>query len=235
MYSDGGMLEATNSWFEGFDKAIEIDASNRTRCTIEQTMIVQESCKDPAQAPLAESYGWGVKLSLTGAARPPADKHPHLTLNHCTVQGGGLLDLTGSKGAARVQADVNECVVRTNALLAVTPERPPAARILWRGKSNQYDILGRSWLVRSANEGSPLLSIDVTDLVSWSKAIDTESTPIGDKVKFRINPAARPDLLRPHDFAIEAPGGPQSHPGADPDQVGPWSSLKTHTAVTVKK
>jgi len=235
VFSNGGRLTVNNCWFEGFDKAIEIDGTNGTRTNIQQTMIVPEPCKDPAQVPLAESYGWGVKLRFRGAQRAPTAKEPHLILDHCTVEGGGLLDLTDWTGPGPVQAELNQCVVRTNALLAVSGKEPPAKQILWHGEGDQYDIQSRSWIVLSANEGTPALSNGVTDLASWLTSFAKESKPIQQKVKYQTNPGARSSPLRPRDFAIEADAAAQFHPGADCSQVGPWSNPRTQPAVTAKE
>jgi serine/threonine protein kinase len=233
--SNGGLLKVDRCWFEGFDKAIEIDAQNTARTVIQQTMIVPESCKDHAQADLAESYGWGVKLKFVGAPRAATTNlSPHLTLKHCTVEGGGLIDLTGWKGPGQVQAEVNFCAVRTNALLAVNPKTPPAQQILWRGEGDQYDVQGHSWIVHSASAESPAFSNEITDLTSWLNSFATESNPIKQKVLYRVDPAARSTPLRPRDFALDPRPG-QVQTGADPDDVGPWSNLRSQPAVTVKK
>ena len=237
MFSDGGMLEVKHCWFEGFDRTIEVDANARIRTRIEQTMIVPEPCKDPAQVPLAEWFGWGVKLNFAGTGLVQAGDPPaHLILDHCTVEGGGLLDLTNSKGPGPVQVEVDQCVVRTNALLAVKPASPPAAQIGWHGKGNHYDIQGqgRYWIVLSATHGTPAFSSAVTDLKSWLSSFTTDATLIRGKVKFQTDPEARPSPLRPQDFAIEAAGPAQSHPGADPTQVGPGSKPASLPAVTIK-
>ena len=231
--SNGGALNVNNCWFEGFDKAIEIDAQNTAHTVIFQTMIVPASCKDLAQADLAESYGWGVKLKFIGATRGPAPNLlPHLTLDHCTVDGGGLIDLTGWMGPGQVQAKVVSCAVRTNALLAVSPKTPPAQQILWRGEGDQYDVQGHSWIVHSASAEFPAFSTEITDLKSWSSF--TKSHPITEKVLYRVDPTARSTPLRPRDFALDPRPG-QVQAGADPDEVGPWSSPRSRPAVTVKK
>ena len=50
-----------------------------------------------------------------------------------------------------------------------------------------------------------------------------EKDPIRTKLKYQVDPSARGEVLQPRDFAIEASTWPLSRPGADPEQVGPWS------------
>jgi eukaryotic-like serine/threonine-protein kinase len=217
--SNGGALEVDHCWFEGFDKAIELSAVNRTPARIQQTMIVL--APGPAQGQPPELYGWGVKIQSTGSGSP----HPHLILEHCTVEGAGLLDLTSSRVLVPLQVEINHCAIRTEALLACKPSKPgepPTARFNWRGQGNQYDIREHFWIVLSASQGTPDTS--VTDLDSWLRVATKESEPIRAKLKYQIDHAARPAALRPRDFAIDASGPPQTKPGADPDKVGPWNS-----------
>jgi len=214
--SNGGALEVDRCWFQGFDKAIELSVINKTP-RITQTMIVL--APGPAQVPAPDSYGWGLKVQSVGSSSPRS----HLILEHCTVEGAGLLDLTTPALVLRVE--VNHCAVRAEALLACKPSKPgepPTARFNWRGQGNQYDILGHFWIVLSASQGTPDTS--VTDLDSWLRVATNESEPIRAKLKYQTDPVARSNPLRPHDFTIEGSGPPLTKPGANPAQVGPWSN-----------
>jgi len=218
--SNGGDLEVDRCWFQGFDKAIELSAVDRMATRVQQTIIVL--APGPAQGQPRELYGWGVKVDSVGSK----SRQPQLILEHCTVEGAGLLDLTTSAALA-LQVKVDHCAVRAEVLLASKPSKPgepPTARFDCTGEGNQYEILERCWIVLSASQGTPAFSTAATDLLSWLHVNPKESKPIPAKLKYQIDPVARSNPARPHDFAIEAPRPPQTTPGADPDQVGPWSS-----------
>jgi hypothetical protein len=149
---------------------------------------------------------------------------PDLILEHCTVEGAGLFDLTSGVAQLAVQVEMRDCAIRASALFACKSGMPPSAQIAYRGENNQFDIVGPSWLVLSASEGTPALSSAVTDLDSWLRFAPKENNPIRAKLKFVTDPRARSELAQPHDFAIEAPGPAQPKPGADPLLVGPWSN-----------
>ena len=120
--------------------------------------------------------------------------------------------------------------MRAESILACKPRKPgesPAEQVHWLGEGNQYDIhdsLGPSWIVLSAKEGTQALSVGATDLNSWLRLFPTDKNPIPAKLEYQIDPGSRSNPLRPGDFAIGASGPPESRPGADPSQVGPWSS-----------
>ena len=223
--SNIGVLEVNRCWFEGFDSAIEVAAESRTNVQVRQTMIVRGPVREPTEASPSEGYGWGVKLRFAGAVRPQtkAVPPPNFLLDHCTLEGAGLFDLTDSPGPAPVKVEVRQCVLRSNTLLAVNPKRRPLDQVQWLGEWNYYEVLGRSWIVNSASEGTPVLSASATDLDGWLEFVRQEKNPIRIKLKYRIDPSARGELLQPRDFTIEESVQPQSHPGADPKLVGPWS------------
>ena len=166
--SNIGVLDLDRCWFEGFDSVIEVAADYRTSVRMSQTMIVRAPARDFAEVPPGEGYGWGVKLRFSSSARPqPKTFQPNFLLEHCTLDGAGLFDLTDSPGPAPVLLEVKQCVLRSNTLLAVNPKRPPPDQIQWRGELNNYDVSGRSWIVNSASEGTPVLSASATDLQGW--------------------------------------------------------------------
>jgi hypothetical protein len=221
IYFNGGSLEVDRCWFQGFDQAIEINAVNRIPAHIQQTMIVSAPEPVPIRSQSPELHGWGVKLSTGSSTESPQSR---LILDHCTFEGAGLLDLTGSPPLAPLQIDVKHCAVRADALLAWKPNQPgdPLANQLhWQGAGNQYDILGRSWIVLSASQGTPALSINITDLESWLRVATTDKDAIPTKLEFLTEPSARSDSFQPRDFAIKTSGTPANKPGADPELVGP--------------
>jgi len=225
IFSNGGRLNINRCWFEGFDDAIDIAAMINAPARIRQTMIVPSVDWAQSRGQLQEGYGWGVKLQVdAGGVTQPNNLKPHLVLEDCTFVGAGLIDATKSPAASPLQIEVNHCAVDATAVLACKPGVPPSTQVHWRGKGNQYNILGRSWIVLSASEGTPAFSSAVTDLKSWLLFApgDTESIPY--KLMFLLEPKVRAKPPQPRDFAIQAPAAPQRKPGANPELVGPWSN-----------
>ena len=161
----------------------------------------------------------GGGTGATTIKNPP----PHLIMEHCTVEVAGLIDLTNAHPLSVLNVEVNHCAIKAEALLAYRPSSPASAQLHWQGVGNQYDILGRVWIVLSAREGTPAMSSAVTDLQSWLQFAAGDRDTIQDKLKFLIDPKARTALDRPGDFRIQTPVGSQALPGADPALVGPWS------------
>jgi eukaryotic-like serine/threonine-protein kinase len=223
--SNGGVLEINRSWFQGFDETIDITAMNRATARIRQTMIVPAFGPAQAQSQQPDWYGWGVKAQLgAGGGVDVTNPRTHLILERCTVEAAGLIDVTNSSASSPLEVEVNYCAVKAEALLACKRDTTPSAPIRWRGQGNQYDILGRVWIVLSASEGTPAFSSAATDLQSWLLFAPGDSKPVQEKLKFLTDPMSRMELAQPHDFKIQAPDTLQIRPGADPELVGPWSN-----------
>jgi hypothetical protein len=188
-------------------------------------MIVPTSDLAQPSVQPQDGYGWGVKLQLdAGGVATTNNLKPHLILEDCTFEGAGLIDLTKSPAEFPLQIEVNRCAIAANAILACKPATSPSSQLHWQGQGNQYDILGRFWIVHSASEGTPTPSTDVTDLKSWLLFAPGDNKPILDKLMFLIDPKGRAKPLQPREFAIQAPVRPLHRPGANPERVGPWSS-----------
>jgi hypothetical protein len=225
---EGEVLEVNRSWFEGFDEAIDVSLLNKDAdARIRETMIVPSPPTTAADSQSLGWHGWGVQARLLSERRSrtkPAS--PDLILDHCTIEGAGMLDLASSTSPAFLQVDVKHCAVKAEALLACKagkPGEPLATRVHWSGTGNQYDILGRDWIVLSPQQGTPASSMAVTDLNSWSKATG-ESNPIPAKLRYQTDPARRSNPLTPRDFAIDHSGSPENQAGAKPEMVGPLSA-----------
>jgi eukaryotic-like serine/threonine-protein kinase len=225
LVSNGGVLDINRSWFQGFDETINVTAMNRTPTRIQQTMIIPAFAPVPAQAQGPGWYGWGVQLQVGGGTGATKTKNepPHLIMQHCTVEAAGLIDLTNAHPLSVLNVELNHCAIRAEALLACRPSSPASTQLHWQGVGNQYDILGRDWIVLSAREGTPAMSSAVTDLQSWLQFASGDHNTVQDKLKFLIDPKARTALDQPGDFRIQAPVSSQALPGADPALVGPWS------------
>jgi hypothetical protein len=218
----GGGLAVDRCWFQGFDKTITFQAYSRTFAQIRQTLIVPGGGGSvPPQSSANEMYGWGVEAQVEGGRSPEKGKPHGLLLEHCTMEGAGLLDLISGASSSPFPVEIKHCAVRADALLACSLDKSLATQVSWQGQGNQYEILGRTWVVLSARQGTPALSTHATDLASWS-AIAKENNPVPGKLEFMTDPPARSNPPRPRDFAIIAPGAPATKPGADPERVGPW-------------
>jgi hypothetical protein len=224
---EGNALEVDRCWLEGFDEAIEVSLVSKSAARIQQTIIVRSPGLARSQAQLPEWHGWGVKAGLSlGKSSQTKTTQPHLTLDHCTVEGAGMLDMVSGLSSAVLQVEVKHCAVRAEALWACSAGKanePLTARVHWSGTGNQYDIFGRDWIVLSAHQGTPAPSIAVNNLNSWLKVAE-ESDPIRAKLDYQTDPAKRSPQLQPRDFAIKNSGSLQNQPGANPDLVGPWSN-----------
>ena len=225
LVSNGGVLDINRSWFQGFDETINATAMNRTPTRVRQTMIVPAFRPIPAQAHESEWYGWGIKLDVGGGTGATTIKNPppHLIMEHCTVEAAGLIDLTNAHPLSVLNVEVNHCAIKAEALLACRRSSPAFTQLHWQGVGNQYNILGRVWIVLSAREGTPAISSAAIDLQSWLQFASGDRNTIQDKLKFLTDPKARTALDQPGDLRIQAPVGSQALPGADPALVGPWS------------
>ena len=145
-------------------------------------------------------------------------------MEHCTVESTGLIDLTGTPPSSVLNVEVDYCAIKVEAILACRRGSAASTQVRWQGVGNQYDVMGRVWIVLSPTEGTPAISSAVTDLQSWLQFAAGDRNPIQDKLKFMTDPGARITLDQPGDFKIQAPVGSQALPGADPALVGPWST-----------
>jgi serine/threonine-protein kinase len=224
----GGSLEVKRCWFQGYDKAIDVDAMSRSPALIQQTMIVPASRPTSVQTQAPALYGWAMKLQLTaGGGMLSKPSHTHVVLENCTVEGTGLLDLTANQARLPLEVDVRRCVIGTDTLLAYNPrpdDESVTSQLHWRGDGNQYGVRGSSWIMRSGSDGGLKHSTNVTDLASWLKFVAGENHPIRAPVTFKTNGGTRMASYGPYDFSVETTGPLERKPGADPERVGPWSN-----------
>jgi hypothetical protein len=190
---------------------------------IRQTMIVPDPESELSRSSFAER-GWGVAVHLAPGGKGSEAK---LILEHCTIEGTGLLDLVSASVQSPLHVEVKRCAARTDALVAWKPATPGdrlGTQLRWRGEGNQFQVLGHSWIVTPSAPATAAPAAPVTDLESWSKAVGRETEPVRNKLVFRLDsaPPTNP-LLRPQDFAIGGVDLTASNVGADPEQVGPWN------------
>jgi serine/threonine-protein kinase len=223
--SDGGVLEVTRCWFEGFDEAIRIKAMNRATSRLRQTMIVRQTKFEADESGAKDWYGWAVKLQLpAGLGASGKSSQRHVVLEHCTIDGAGLIDLSESSASSTAEIEVRSCVVKAAALLACKPEAALTSQISWHGKDNHYEISRPAWIVLSASTGTPALSTGATDHASWSQIAPNDQNPILEKLKFAVDASTRPNGAQPFAYRILNSIHSKVASGADPDVVGPWSS-----------
>jgi hypothetical protein len=223
--SEGGMLYVNRCWFEGFDPAIEVSILNDAAAQIQQTMIVPSPVLPQQETRSPERQGWGVKAQRLSTTRSASKSgQPNLTLDRCTVEGAGLLDMASSSSPTSLEVLVKNCAVRAEALLACNGGGSPIRQVHWLGEGNQYDIVGSSWIVPSANQKIGAALASVTDLNNWIRVVDKDSNPTSGKLNFQTDPRERSGQLQPRDFTIKDSGPFQGKPGANPELVGPWSN-----------
>lgn len=225
--SEGGELNVEGCFFQGFDRALEIRTLGKTSTHISQTMFV------PSFQPPSEWFGWAIQIQTPSGETPNVQTPAHrLTLDHCTIEGAGFLDMVSETANSVIQCDVQHCAIRAKAMLAfstlakmTSPAKPALERIRWLGVGNQLDIGEDSWVVLSADQGTPALSSQaIRNLEDWVKAGSKEDQPILAKIRFQTEPAARGKSPSPSDFTVAAPAAPAIRPGADPALVGPGRS-----------
>ena len=222
--SDGGALDVEGCFFQGFDRALEIRTLGLATTRIAQTMFV------PSPLPPSEWYGWALQIPTPSGATPNLKTPPHvLTLDHCTFDGVGFLDLVAGTTSLIVECDVKHCAIRAEALIAFSstskPVQPAFDRVRWVGVGNQIQIRGKSWVVLGADQGTPTLSAkSVVDLDDWIKTGAKEEQPIRAEIRFQTPLKERGKSPLPSDFAVATPPPPATTPGADPARVGPGGS-----------
>jgi hypothetical protein len=225
LVNDGNDLSVERCWFLGFDEAIRITAYNNTIAEIRQTMIVPESGAGPAAGPWPELRGWPLGIELCRGQDAGAAPKRRLILDHCTIEGAGLLMITGDAGPSPLPAEISHCVVKAKALLA-WKRRKPGDRldvdVRWQGVGNQFQVLEPSWVMTLDAATNPAPLPGVTDLPSWSRFVTREVEPIPTPILYAKEPHQRSDSLRPQDLAIDSPEPTAGRAGADPDHVGPW-------------
>jgi eukaryotic-like serine/threonine-protein kinase len=223
LFSNGGVLDVAQSYFQGFDTAIDFAAMGRTTAHIGQTIFAPGT--EPAAGQSPEWYGWALRLQVGASlAADPNRTQPHITLDHCTIDGAGVADLTSNSSLAALRLQFTHCALRAETVLACRPGKEPKLQVHWSGSGNQYDISGRPWIVLSAKQGTPLMSNAPTDLPGWLEFVLNETNPVRAKLKFRIDPATRSAAADPSEFAVEATPDSGATPGANPSLVGPSSS-----------
>ena len=222
--SDGRGFSVDRSWFLGFDEAFRLKVYEETTAQIRRSMIIPQPGASPASGTAAELRGWAVAVDLLPGRGTPGGSKRKLTLERCTIEGAGLLAVTGDPRPSPLPVEISHCAVRAESLLAWQPRKPGdglSADLLWQGEGNQFQVLGPCWVMMSAATMSPALSLGVTDLASWSKFVSRELGPLKTRILYRTDPHQRTASPEPKDFAIESSDLPADRAGADPEIVGP--------------
>ncbi len=211
--NEGSELTATGCWFEGFGRALDVEAYPGSVARIRQCIFTRTG-------PEAAPGGWAIRVRY--AESVPNKVARQLRMDRCTVFGHGLMELVDFSAGSRYTVHIADTAVRAQVLLSWTPAPPslplPREVLNWSGRGNQYDVRGKPWAVLSASE-TPAWPKGPTDLTSWLK-IMPEEDPLRGQIGFRIDPSAGSLSARPPDFTITN-GGPKPT-GAEPGSVGPW-------------
>ena len=231
---EGGTLSATGCWFENFDRALDIACYEGAVSQLGQCMFVH-TLPGGANTSDSHSSGWAVRLrSMPGGF---AKTGRRLVMDRCTAKGQGLLDLAGFSPHAPVIVDLTACAVQTETLVLCEPDAPPDKEsdslnrqaLSWSGKDNQYDILGKSWVILVTKKGLPETPMPggPTDLDSWVRLLGNERDPIPPPIRFATDPAALPAHPEPSNFSLTGQGNRSA--GAEASRVGPGA----RTAVSI--
>lgn len=225
LFAEGSNVSVDRCWFLGFDQPIRIKAFDQTTALVRQTMIVAGPGPGAGTGISPELRGWALGVEVAPGKDAKTAGKRRLTLEHCTIEGAGLLDLAGDPGAHPLPVDVKHCAVRAEALLAWKPRKPGnpfAADVKWQGEGNQFDIAGRYWVMGVAATMTPAFTQEVHDLQTWAKFVGRELEPIKTHIRYPTEPQKRRESLRPRDLAVESADPPDQRPGAEPLLVGPW-------------
>jgi serine/threonine-protein kinase len=212
-------LSVNRCWFLGFDEPIRVKAFDETVTHIRQTMIVPEPGIGQGSGSSPELRGWALGIQLSPGRSDAGASKRRLILENCTIEGAGLLEITGEPCPSPLPVEVDHCAVRADTLLAWKPRKPDDRLdvvLRWKGSANQYQVLGASWIIPEPPSG-------VTDLKSWSqsKFVSSEVEPIRTRIIYHTDPQQRTDPVRPQDLAIDSTASSPVRAGADPGLVGP--------------
>jgi serine/threonine-protein kinase len=215
--SRGGNLSVENCMLEGFDTALDIQASAGASLQVADSILA--SSRTPKTPPVAMNQpGWAMRVEFQGSGNRGGMRR--LILDHCTAVGTGLIQLSAFSAELPIAIDARACAVQTETLMgwsAARADLPPDGRaVQWSGASNQYDVSG-PWVV-FAGRMLPAASPAVRNLTEW-KQIAQERESISGSIDFVTRPEARQALPRREDFTIKSAGSARR--GADPKQVGP--------------
>ncbi len=224
--SEGVTVSVDRCWFRGFDEAIQVRAFDQTAAEIRQSMFVPGAGAVGSPMGPEPGRGWAIGLEiLPGRASAKGPKR-RLTLDHCTIEGSGLLAIDGDAGPAPMPVVVEHCAVRAGAILAWKPHKLGDrldAVVQWKGNGNQLHVLGPSWVVMSRSAMTPELSLGAIDLSSWSNFVSREADPIRTRIHYQETKHEPGAMPRPSDFEIDSTRALDDRAGADAAVVGPWS------------
>lgn len=216
--ADGAVLDVSDSWFEGFATALEIQAMAGPQHTIRQSMFVPGGTPSEAvQTEKSVRRGWAARIAFGGGGVRDAGRS--VKMEHCTVAGEGIFQIAGFSEEAPLLLDVVSCAAKVDQLIEWTPpkaEDPWKPGVLkWAGVDNQIDVIGDAWVA------GPNGVAAVTGFEGWSKAFE-EKGAIRTAVQFSMAPAAVEGRLTPDAYSLVRPD--PTRPGADPQMVGtkPW-------------
>ncbi len=215
---EGLKFEVEGCLFVGFHRTVDIDLFPGSVVSIKQSIIV------PAGTG-AGTPGWALKAQLSGTrAEKPTQTPRRISIDHATIKGGGLFDLSGFSAARPLAVDLDHVAVQTRALLAWTPLRGDREDqwpkgLKWTGKGSLYDVTGSPWVLVSADAELPMPNAPA-DLKTWTELLGSDKDSTARSFNFANPPTAIDGpSTNPDQFALVGEG--VAGVGADPKKVGP--------------
>jgi len=213
----GLTLEVESCLFAGFDRPINVEAYPGSVVSIKQSILVRAGGT-------ADTPGWVVRAQCTNSLNlDEANQTRTIAIDHTTIQGGGLLDVSGFSATKPLTVNLDHVASQSRALLTWSPPEGElqdqwAKGLKWTGKGNRYDVTGGPWVLMSANAELPMQNTP-TDLKGWSEAVKSDRDAVAESFQFAAGPALVTDItaIDPEGFALVGVEGV----GADPKKVGP--------------
>ena len=192
--------------FRGFDRPVDLALATGATATLTNCLFAWSKAGD-------HKTGWAVRARPAGGGAPKG-----LTLDHCTIAGGGLIEVAaGFSAAAPLPVQVQNTAVLSDAMVlwGPSPKEFPKA-VPWQGKGNRYDIQKAVWVVLPPS-GFDGLPGGPNDPVSWEKAMPESGTTVK---SFRfVEDGSISSFLQPQDYALADKD--VAGIGADTKRVGP--------------
>jgi eukaryotic-like serine/threonine-protein kinase len=198
--------------FRGFEKPLIFMAHPQSEMRVAQSLFVRDQ---PGGTP----SGWLVSAEHRSSRDALGTRS--LTVDHCTVIAGGLIEAVGFSKMQELSVKVESTVLRSTALLLTSQDSFPSA-VLWTGKANRYHVSGAAWVVLPP-KGFDGLTGGPSDLKSWFAATKAEPETTDDPVRLAVegNPPVESHPVA--DFALAGRDGDKGA-GFDPARAGPPAS-----------
>jgi serine/threonine protein kinase len=208
--AEGSRTTITGCVFMGFNNPLRLRSFPGFETRVRQCLFVRSKPGD-------QGAGWPLKVTLGQA---PSTNPRHVTIDHCTALGAGLLELDGFTAEQPIRVNVHASVVKARSLLMWSGPGEFPKGLSWKGSANRYSISGASWVVRGPS-GFDAVEHGPVNLETWSSATTAEPGSVEDPIQFTAE-SSTGALLEAQEwksFVIEPSEPPNV--GIDPAFVGP--------------